>query len=215
MAFHDVLFPKEISQGAKGGATWSTTKVTASSGWTQKNQDWAYPKHIYDVSHILNTEARRKQLKDFALLRRGQANSFRFRDPFEYDVGKAWVNGVRDFVSIHNFDVGTGAKTVFQLAIKYQDAAATLTRPITKPVVGAVRIYVNNALKIEGTDYTLDYTTGKVTFTAAPALGLAVGWAGTFDLHVSFESDEALMQLDAPNTGKWDAIRVVEERDEL
>jgi len=39
---------------------------------------------------------------------------------------------------------------------------------------GSLTVYVDGVAKTEGTDYTVDYNTGKITFTTAPAAGASI-----------------------------------------
>ena len=64
---------------------------------------------------------------------------------------------------------GDGATTTFTLKKTYQSGAGSYTRDVTKPVTGSVRVAVAGVEKVEGTDFTVDVTTGVVTFEAGIA----------------------------------------------
>lgn len=201
MAFHDVRIPTSISAGARGGPMFSNPKVTTSSGWRQTNMNWEYPLHRYDLSSVLKNRTKREEAKAFFILRGGDAHSFRFKDHADYLVGYAMVNGALVFTAEHDFAVGDGSTTDFQLAKVYSDAAATLSRPITKPVTGTVRIFLNGVEALAG--WTVDTDTGIVSFDVAPGLGVVISWAGQFDLEVQLDDPAMMVELDSPTTGDW------------
>lgn len=212
MAFHDVRFPEFYELGASMGPEFNTTIVTSSSSFEQRNKNWDTPRHRFEVAHLAKDYATRKALKDFFMLRGGMAFSFRFRDWSDYYIGMSWVGSTLTHTAGgHIFDAGTGAKTVFQLAIKYSDTAATLIREITKPEVGSVKVYVAGVELVSG--WSLNYTTGVLTFSVAPANGATVAWSGKFDLHVRFDTDIAMMALNTPAAGTWGSISLVEVRE--
>ena len=47
MAFHEVLFPPNISYGSQGGPKFKTTVFTADSGYEQRNIDWSMTRAEY------------------------------------------------------------------------------------------------------------------------------------------------------------------------
>lgn len=213
MAFHDVIFPEQVSQGASGGPVFSTTVVTSSSGFEQRNVNWQYPLHRYDVSHVLHSSARRKELKQFFMLRQGRAHTFRFLDHQDYYIGMDWTGAhpnVLEHDAAHDFATGDGSETAFQLGILYGDAAAELFRKITKPI-SAIKVYLDQVEQVAG--YSVDYDTGVLTFDVAPGVGVDVGWSGMFHVHARFESDEAIMALETPHTGEWGRILIQEVRE--
>lgn len=214
MAFHNVLLATNVSQGMQSVTMGSTSRVSSTSGYNQANQNWPFPLHRYDVSHVLPNRAKRLALKAFFILRGMGAHSFRVLDWADYFVGMNWVSGSLDHVGPHVFAVADGAATVYQLGIRYKDAYAEVFRPITKPVgpdfAGTVKIYFGATIKVEGTHYTIDYNTGLVTFLAAPAVGIEIGWSGRFHVECYFESDEAIFELETPHTGAWGSITLRE-----
>lgn len=86
---------------------------------------------------------------------------------------------------------GTGALATFQLAKAYSAGAASYSRTIRKPVTGTVRVAVAGVEKTITTQWTLDSTTGIVTFTVGniPTAGQAVTAGYEYDVPMRIESD--------------------------
>jgi len=88
-------------------------------------------------------------------------------------------------------------------------------RKITRPRRGTVKIYVDGTEKTEGTHYTIDYTTGVVTFTGGniPTTNAKVQWAGQFYVPVRFDTDVQKALIESFGKGSWNNVMVVELRE--
>ncbi len=103
---------------------------------------------------------------------------------------------------------GDGHATVFQLAKAYPSGPSSWTRTIAKPVAGTVRIAVAGVERTSG--FSVDTTTGLVTFTAAPTGALTAGFA--FDVPVRFDTDQLSINLSSFAAGEIPSIPLVEIR---
>ena len=85
-------------------------------------------------------------------------------------------------------------------------------RPIAKPVAGSVRIAVAGTEATAGTDFTVDSTTGLVTFLAGhvPAVGAVVSAGFMFDVPVRFDTDYLEVDLSAFAAGAIPKIPLVD-----
>ena len=83
-------------------------------------------------------------------------------------------------------------------------------RLIRKPVVGTVLVAKNDVAAPTG--WTLDSTTGLITFTTAPAAGVVVTAGYEFDVPVRFEKDELDISVDAFEAGSIPSVNVIEIR---
>lgn len=196
-AFEEVQFPVDISYGSRGGPEYSTDIVEMFSGKEQRNINWSQARAKYTVSHGVKTPAQLDDLIIFFRARQGRAVGFRFKDWTDYQaIGQ-------------NLGTGTGAVTQFQLVKKYTSGSATIVRPILKPVNnGAMKIYLNAVL--QGSGYTVNYTTGIVTFTVAPGAGVVVTADFEFDVPVRFDTDQLDPSIDDFGTRSWESITLVE-----
>lgn len=211
MAFHNVIFPEDYSQGAVGGPEFRTTVVSTGSGYEQRNVDWATARCRWDLSRLLYDPATRDQTIAFFRARKGRAHSFLFKDWADYFVGMVWNPSTKtlDHVGAHNFAVGNGSQTVFDILRVYDSGGFTESRRITRPK-SAIRVYLNGVLQVSG--FTVNYSTGKITFSTPPGSGVNVGWSGEFYVPVRFDTDVLSMEYVSPTVG--DApLPVVEVRE--
>jgi uncharacterized protein (TIGR02217 family) len=85
--------------------------------------------------------------------------------------------------------------TQFQLVKEYPSGSVIEVRTITKPVAGTVKVYLDAIEQALG--WSVDTTTGLVTFGTPPALGVDVTADFAFDVLVRFHTD-ANTELGAP-----------------
>lgn len=201
MAFLETpRFPERIAYGAQGGPGFATQVAASGSGRESRNAAWAYPRHAWDVSQGIKSQADFAELLDFFAAVRGRLHAWRFKD---------WA----DFQVTHAQGVVTGlTSTTFQLHRRYSAGALTLDRIVQKPVSGSTEIKVSGIV----TAHTLDATTGIVTIGSAPAAG-NVSWSGEFDVPMRFDVDRLERSLVGrqPNgqlLHEWGAIPIVEVR---
>ncbi|MSU92040.1 TIGR02217 family protein, partial [Rhodobacteraceae bacterium 2CG4] len=105
---------------------------------------------------------------------------------------------------------GDGTTTAFQLTKLYASGAQSWTRVITKPVTGTVRIALGGVEQPSG--WTVDTTTGVVTFAAAPGAGVAITAGFEFDVPVRFDTDALDVTLDLERLGSITSIPLLELR---
>lgn len=205
--FLEVEFPRGISFRSLGGPGFSTIVNAAFGGLEQRNQNWAGSRGKWTVSLMTQPasqfpggqQAFVDALYAFFLNAAGKANSFRLWDAKDH--------------SLQNQVIGTGdgATTAFQLVKRYVVGANVYTRAVTKPVWSTALDWQGAplpkslSLAIAGvaqpeSAWTLDATTGIVTFGAAPEDGEAVSViAGDFHYPVRFDTDELPVQVEESN----------------
>ncbi len=199
MAFIETRFPTDIAYGSGGGPAYSTDIVITQSGYEQRNANWSQARAQYNVAHGVKTQAQLDTLIAFFRARKGRADGFRFKDWTDYQVtGQA-------------IGTGNGTTTAFQLVKTYTSGSVTETRTITKPVAGTVNIYLNSVLQNTSV-YTLDTTTGLITFNTAPGNSVAITADYQFDIPARFDTDRLSATLDAYGSHSWHDIPIVEIR---
>lgn len=182
MSFSETQFPVDISYGTAGGPEFSTDIVVTHGGYEQRNSNWSQARARYNVAYGVKTKAQMQSLITFFRARKGQAEGFRFKDWTDYEaVGQL-------------LGTGDGVVTDFQLVKHYTSGSVTQSRTITKPVDGTVKIYLDSVLQSSG--YTVDLTTGMVSFNTAPGSGVAVQADFEFDVPVRFATDRLSSSLD-------------------
>lgn len=203
------VFPTDISEGATGGDTWLTDVTPRTSGKEKRTARHSKPLGRWTVGHRTKTKTEWQALRNFFNAVGGRAESWLFKD---------WLDYESDGQQSCSPATGTGALTAFQLVKEYS-VSSPLTdyvRTITRPKSGTLLVYVNNVLKTETTDYTVDYTTGVITFLVAPTNGHTVKATYEFYKVARFDTDEieASMENGITSAGEglfsWESIPIVE-----
>ena len=195
--FHDVRFPPDISYGASGGPGYSTTVVTTVSGHERRNANWADARGQWNVAHGLKKPDQVADLIAFFRARRGRAHGFRFKDWTDYQA------------FAEPLGVGDGTTRSFQLVKHYASGGEVEVRTIAKPVAGTVKVYRDG---VEATGWSVDTTTGLVTFGIAPGSGVQITADCEFDVPVRFDSDRMDVTIETFQLGTWGQIPVLEIR---
>ena len=92
----------------------------------------------------------------------------------------------------------------------YTSGAQSWTRAITKPVAGTVSIALNGTPQASG--WSVSAATGLITFTTAPAAGVAITAGFEFDVPVRFDTDALDVTLDLERLGSITSIPLLEIR---
>lgn len=211
MAFHEVRFPTGIALGASGGPERRTEIVELASGHEERNSPWADSRRRFDAGYGVRTRDDLHAVIAFFEARHGRLHGFRFRDHADFrSCAPLQTPAPLDQV----LGTGDGATDIFQLVKTYQSGPAGWTRTITKPVAGTVRVAVAGVEKTEGTDFTVDVTTGLVTFVFGqiPPAGAEVTAGFEFDVPVRFDTDHLNIRLSDFIAGEIPSIPLVELR---
>jgi uncharacterized protein (TIGR02217 family) len=209
--FHEILFPLDIALKSAGGPQRRTDVVLLGSGAEERNARWAHSRRRYDAGYGVKTFDALAQVVAFFEERRGRLYGFRWRDRLDHSSAApaAAVMPTDQVIGI-----GDGATRTFHLSKMYGALYAPYQRPIAKPVPGSVRVAVAEHEAEEGTAFTVDTTTGAVTFLAAhiPANGAAITAGFLFDVPVRFDTDYLETDLSAFAAGAIPKIPLVEIR---
>lgn len=209
--FHEVLFPLDIALKSAGGPQRRTDVVTLGSGAEQRNARWAHSRRRYDAGYGVKTLAALSQVVAFFEERRGRLFGFRWRDRLDHSsAAPGGVPTPGDQV----IGIGDGVTEVFSLCKTYGTIYAPYQRPVSKPVPGSIRIAVAGVAAEEGRDFSVDITTGLVTFLAGrtPSGGASITAGFLFDVPVRFDTDYLEVDLSAFEAGVIPKIPLVEIR---
>ncbi len=182
MSFYETQFPTDISYGSVGGPEYSTEVVITESGAEYRNIQWAHARAKYNVAYGVRDEDQLASLIAFFRAMRGRAHGFRYKD---------WTDFEGDDEPI---GVGDASEDEFQLLKEYAAGSAAYYRTITKPVTGTTVIYFDGVL--QGSGWSVSTTTGIVTFTAPPGVGVVITADFEFDVPVRFDIDRLSVTLD-------------------
>jgi uncharacterized protein (TIGR02217 family) len=214
ISFQEVQFPPFISQGAVGGPRFSTSIQTLSSGYEHRNINWSRRRGEWDVSTGLKTQKQIEALLDFFHARNGKAFGFRYKDWSDYRLPR-WYAVPGDLFPFPVFFTTNGTVATFQLVKVYGDAGGAYVRLIQKPVAGSYAFFNNGAPMEEGTDFTIDITTGIVTLSAAITATADSPIAGytEFDVPARFDTDDMKITTTTTDNFAWGPVPIVEIRD--
>ncbi len=198
MTFHEIQFPPDIAYGAQGGPEYLTTVVSMASGHEQRNANWSAARGKWNVASGLKHQTQLNTLVAFFRARKGRAYGFRFKDWTDYKATSQALGA------------GDGTTKSFQLIKTYTSGAGSETRTIKKPVQGTVVPYLAGVKQTSG--WSVDTTTGILTFVAAPAQGVAVTADFEFDVPVRFDTDSMAVSIEQFDLHQWSDIPVIEIR---
>ena len=205
--FHEIRFPLEISRRASGGPGRQTEIVVLGSGHEQRNARWADSRRRYEIGYGVKSIDDIHAVIAFFEARMGRLYGFRFRDWSDW---KSCPPLQTPAATDQHIGEGDGAAADFQLVKTYGSGPATWRRVIAKPVAGTVKIAIDGAPQSGG--WSLDETTGVVTFSAPPPAGAVITAGYEFDTPVRFDTDELRIDLSAFRAGAIPSIPLVEVR---
>lgn len=211
MSFHEVRFPTAISRGAHGGPERRTDVVVLGSGFEERNSRWANSRRSYNAGYGVTTLEALHAVIAFFEERRGRLHGFRWRDHADWkSCGPEGTPTQLD----QAIGTGNGSTANFQLRKTYGSSFAPWTRDIKKPVAGTVKVAVAGIAKTLGSQFTVNTTTGVVTFLAGnvPLAGQQVTAGFEFDVPVRFDTDKLEVSLAGFKAGTIPSIPVVEIR---
>jgi|SRR5580765_4584826 len=200
MAIDNVRLPVEVEQGASGGPRFKTSIQTALSGIEQRIAEWDKARCEYDISYAVRGKA--DLISEVIKLwrdRLGPAYPFRFKDWSDFEATDV------------NIGTGDDVSVAFQLFKSY-NIIYVVNRAIQLPVSGTVVIKVAGVVKTETTHYTVNYSTGMVTFTSGniPTAGQTIRATFEFDVPVRFTEDALKVSMTMDDFGDIPSIPLIE-----
>jgi uncharacterized protein (TIGR02217 family) len=201
-AFADMGFPIAIGREASVETTTSTAIAAGAGGREQRNAEWTEARLTFDAGPGVRSESDLGDLIAFFRARRGQAQAFRFRDPFDDSSnGMTGEPGPTDQL----LGTGDGVRTVFGLAKDY----GGVPRRITRPAPGTVRVAVDG---IEAGGWNMG-DGGQIAFDTPPVLGATVTAGFRFDVPVRFAEDRLAINRATFLAGEAMSVPLIEVRE--
>ncbi|WP_299887258.1 DUF2460 domain-containing protein [uncultured Ruegeria sp.] len=209
MSFHEVRFPASLSFGSVGGPERRTDVVTLANGFEERNTPWAHSRRRYDAGLGMRSLDDIETLISFFEARQGQMFGFRWKDWSDFKSGKATAEVTGEDQVIAR---GDGVQTRFQLVKTYSSGGVSYVRPIAKPVLGTVRLGLDQDEVREGVDFEVDLTTGTVTFADPPPEEVDITAGFEFDVPVRFDTEKIQTSVASFQAGDAPSVPVVEVR---
>ena len=206
-AFHEILFPLDIALGSAGGPERRTEIVALASGREERNARWAHSRRRYDAAYGIRRADDLAAVIAFFEARNGRLHGFRWKDWGDYRSGlpSGPVTPIDQALG-----TGDGDTTTFHLVKRYESGAQAWVRRIVKPDAGTVRVARAGVEATSG--WSVDATTGVVSFASAPAAGVLVTAGFEFDVPVRFDTDRLDVTWDLDRLGSIASIPLVEVR---
>lgn len=196
--FYEIRFPEYISCKFKVEINFDNNLILNKNGKEQRLLNRHNSRNVYTLdTDILSCEDIDKITKIFRIVN-GRFCGFRFKDWLDYKA----IN--------QQIDIADGKKNKFQLIKTYsisEDISIKYIRIIEKPVVGTVLLKIDNQ-KID--NFTVDYSTGIITFNSVLEKGKIITCDFEFDIPVRFDSDTLGIKQANFNNGEIMSIRLIE-----
>ncbi|MEL7398414.1 MAG: DUF2460 domain-containing protein [Pseudomonadota bacterium] len=209
MSFHEERFPASLSFGSVGGPERYTDVVTLANGYEERNTPWRHSRRRYDAGVALRSLDDIEILIAFFEARQGQINGFRWKDWTDYKSSRARAEPEFNDEII---GVGDDVTRTFPLIKRYRSGTQVYERPISKPVAGTVLVGLGEIEQRETIHYTVDTTTGLVTFDHPPDAGVLITAGFEFDVPVRFDTDRIQTSLASFQAGDAPSVPIVEIR---
>lgn len=167
----------------------------SASGLESRATYQAYPKYLISLKYeVLRAGllAEKQKLEGFFNARQGSFDDFLFLDTKD--------NACKD----QQFGIGDGSTKTFRLSRAL--VAGGLQEPISA-LLNAPVIKHNGAVQGTGS-YTVDQFAGKITYTTAPAIGVALTWGGQYYWRVRFLRDDIEFQQFLWDLWKLDKVEL-------
>lgn len=188
--FVEPLFPESISYGSSGGPGWNTAVIETDSGAEERTARWSEARRRYNAAFGIRDQQQIEEIREFYMAQQGALGEFRFKDWADY---ASTANGITNIEkgNIPTFNdiligVGDASETQFQLIRRYEDGTKTQIRNIYKPRSGTVKIGFDGVEQSGG--FSVDTTTGIITFTVAPGTGVQITAGYEFDVPCRFDT---------------------------
>jgi uncharacterized protein (TIGR02217 family) len=207
MAFHEVRFPDDISRGARGGPERRTQVVELASGDEERNASWADSRRRFDAAYGIRRADDLAAVVAFFEARNGRLHGFRWKDWGDYRSG---LPSTPVTPLDQALGTGDGDTETFQLVKRYESGAQSWVRRIVKPVAGSLRVALGGVEASSG--WSVNTTTGIVTFNTAPASGVLITAGFEFDVPVRFDTDRLDVTWDLDRLGSIASIPLLEVR---
>ncbi len=210
MSFLDIRFPTDISYGSAGGPSYNTSVVVVKSGREKRNINWNYPRIEFDVAYGIKEFSDLESLIAFFHIVQGKGYTFRFKDFSDFKSCSIENESSFDDQIIAT---GDGTTTEFQIYKSYSyESSVRQSRKVTKPISSSVSVGINGIEQESG--WSVEDTTGIITFNSAPADGASISAGFLFDIEARFDTDSLSTNLEDYKAGSTEVpIIEVKEND--
>lgn len=192
MGFHDSLLNVTPDQGYSSGWSWDTIVQTTASGHETRIQRRSQGRRRCIPTFSVRGNSELVTAENFLNARRGSAHSFRWLDITDYTSAADRLSAPANTDQVILTPSGgspDGTATIFQLRKVYDDGVVNpWYRKISLPITGSVVVAIDGVNQASG--WSVNTTTGEVTFSVAPTLGQVV--TAGFQHHCAMRFEESV-----------------------
>lgn len=202
--FDEVVFPEVIARGSTSVPRWRTEVVIRRNASEKRNAVWSQPLSRFNARNGIETMDQLGQIITFFHARNGRGRGFLYKDWSDYTTGQ-FNTGSPTFADC-NIGTGNGSTVAFQMKKFYVSGPVSQSYNIYKPKLNTVLVGLAGIQQLTG--WTVNYTTGILTFTVAPGIGVAITIGCEFYKPVRFDVDELVVNLTNFKAGSVDCPMV-------
>ncbi len=209
MTFHEERFPAKLSLGSVGGPERRTEIVTVASGFEERNTPWKHSRRRFDAGVAMRSLDDMQMVIAFFEARGGRLHGFRWKDWSDFKS-----NAPSKPISFDDQVIGVGDGLIadLQLCKTYRSGEYEYCREISKPVEGTVLVGIDGVEIFEDQHFSVDRSTGVLTFFNPPSEDATVTAGYEYDVPVRFDTDRLEMTVAGFQAGEVPSIPVVEVR---
>lgn len=193
------VFPVASSQGTGVGPGFKTDVLRIESGHELRETANINNRNRFTVSLVNKKQSELENLIALTHIMRGRGRVFRYKDWLEF---KTTTPDGTIGISDQTIGIGDGTTTAFQLTKTFfkdtEKNNVDHIRTITRPVLGTVRVSIDD---VETFAFRIDYGSGKIFFTTAPAADEVIKWGGEYDVPCRFDNDDIRLNMKAFRNG--------------
>lgn len=189
--FKDIYLDRRIpSYPIVASPRWNTDLITLNSGAESANQNWSQPFYVFTIPEAIRSMEVYETIMAHWMVVGGPAYTFPFKNPMDFASRSLNIPNQTPNITPTDQVIGTGDgnKINYQITKAYQRGSFVHYREIYLPVVSTVRVALNGVEQFSG--FTVNRTTGIITFSAPPTSGTVVTCGYLYDENVRFESDD-------------------------
>lgn len=195
MSFLEIRFPDSIAFNSSTILEFNTTIITSKNGKEYRNVNWNNNKMKFNIINGIKTKTELDEVIKFFRNVKGKAYGFRFKDWTDFSATNQQIG------------IGNGETKEFQLIKTYTINGNTYTRKIKKPVISTIKVFLD---EIKTNDFSVDLTSGLITFEVAPSDTTIITTNFEFDVPVRFNSDLLEVSLNSLSSGKINNLELIE-----
>lgn len=218
MTFYNVVLPGFISGGSESAPVSSVDIVRSASGAEQRRSKRSFPLMRFNLAKNIRTVNDIYDVLSLFNVMNGPLHSFAIKDILDFKSCAPATDAAFTDAAI---GTGDGVTAAFQLKKQYKvtlvDGVTVIAvdRTIYLPVQGKLLVGVAGTLKTETTHYTVNYSTGVITFTGGniPTAGQAVTAGFEFNTKVRFDTNDLSRTIEHFRVGSAPSIPLIEVAD--